>query len=894
MKGHRNSFVILLSLLLVFVLALAACDSSEPAEEAPAEEPAPAEQPAEEAVPEEPAGETTEEEAIEEPAAEESGEAMADVSCAEPVKVGLISDETGPLAIYGAHILRAFPLGMEYAAGAEATDNGDYTSTMLGDCEIQIYVRDDQSTPENTATVARELIEDVGVNVLVGTVSSGATATLQELARENKIPLIVAPAAANDITGVNFNEYTFRTSRNNYQDAVNLCEYLVEEFDTFVQIAPDYSFGYGGAEAFRDACTLFGGEFVSDDIFAPADTTEFTPYMEEIIDSGADSFLVTWAGGGFVPMMQAATDLGVFDEMSMGASFVDNVVMPAFFSNNIGNTSGILYHYTAPDNAVNDWLVEQTMSRFGVPPDLFDADGMNAALLLTEALKATGGDASADAMIDAMEGIEFEGPKGTINIRPEDHVAIQDMYIVTLTNLDDPEFKFFDIVETNRPNVPCLLPEGLQDRCGDLPVGSLTDISQTEAPAAEEEEMADEMGTAVCEEPVKVGLITDVTGALSIYGTHILRGFPYGLEYAAEAPGEQVSDEQWNFQVDDCTVEVYIRDDQSTPENTATVARELIEVEDIDVLVGTVSSGATATLQELARENEIPLIVAPAAANDITGINFNEYTFRTSRNNYQDAVNLCEYLVEDYNTFVQIAPDYSFGYGGAAAFRDACTLFGGEFVADDIFAPADTTEFTPYMEQMLDSGAESFLVTWAGGGFVPMMQAATDLGVFDEMSMGSSFVDNVVMPVFFGNNIGTTSGILYHYTAADNKVNDWLVAKTMENDGVPPDLFDADAMNAALLLGNALRATGGDASADALISAMEGMEFEGPKGTIYIRPEDHVAIQDMYIVTLTNLDDPEFKFFDYVETNRPDVPCLLPEELQDRCGDLPVGSLSGE
>ncbi len=75
---------------------------------------------------------------------------------------------------------------------------------------------------------------------------------------------------------------------------------------------------------------------------------------------------------------------------------------------------------------------------------------------------------------------------------------------------------------------------------------------------------------------------------------------------------------------------------------------------------------------------------------------------------------------------------------------------------------------------------------------------------------------------------------------------------------------------------------------------MEGMEFEGPKGTIYIRPEDHVAMQDMYIVTLLNVDDPEFKFFETVETTRPDVPCLLPEELQDRCGDLPVGSLSGE
>ena len=101
-------------------------------------------------------------------------------------------------------------------------------------------------------------------------------------------------------------------------------------------------------------------------------------------------------------------------------------------------------------------------------------------------------------------------------------------------------------------------------------------------------------------------------------------------------------------------------------------------------------------------------------------------------------------------------------------------------------------------------------------------------------------------------------------------------------------------MNAAILIATALRHTGGDASAAALIAAMEGVEFEGPKGTIYIRPEDHVAIQDMYIATLLNVTDPEAKFFELVEVNRPDVPCLLPEELQERCGDLPVGSLGGQ
>lgn len=413
----------------------------------------------------------------------------------------------------------------------------------------------------------------------------------------------------------------------------------------------------------------------------------------------------------------------------------------------------------------------------------------------------------------------------------------------------------------------------------------------TEEPAMTEEAMM---------EPIKVGLITDGSGPLAIYGAHILRSFNLGMEYMAGAPGSAgetftLEAGENTFEVDGHQIIVIVGDDQSNPENTGTIARELIEVQEVDVLVGTVSSGATATLQGVAAENNIPLIVAPAAANDLTGVTFNEYTFRTSRNNYQDAINLCEYLTTQYSTFVQIAPDYNFGWGGAAAFRDSCSLLGGEFVVDDIFAPLDTQDFTPYMEQILDSGAEAWIVTWAGGGFIPMMQAAVDVGVTDAMDLGSSFVDNVALPAFFANAIGTTSGILYHYTAPQNNaINDWLVEHTKARYGLPPDLFDADGMNAAIMLVEALRATGYDASAEALLPAMEGLEFEGPKGTIYIRPEDHVAIQDMYIVTLLNVDDPEAKFFEYVDTTRPEPPCLLPEEMRERCGDLPYGSLSGE
>jgi branched-chain amino acid transport system substrate-binding protein len=470
---------------LIAAISLAACQAQTTPE--PAQPPAPAQPtpvPAEPTpVPAQPTpvpAQPTPTAAAEAPPADTPEPSPAGLTCDQPVRVGLITDASGALAIYGQHILRSFMLGMEYAAGAPGSAGEVFTidqrtnTFQIEDCEIHVTVVDDASNPENTATLARELIEVERVDILVGTVSSGATAVLQGIALENQIPLIVAPAAANDITGVDFNEFTFRTSRNNYQDAINVCQYMTTQYDTYVQIAPDYSFGWGGAQAFRDACTFYGGEFVADDIFAPAATTDFTPYLEQILDSGAEAWIVTWAGGGFIPMMQGARDLGVADEMVMGTAYIDNVLMPAFFATAVGQTSGILYHYTAPDNPINDWMVEQTMARHNTPPDLFDADGFNAAIFLVEALRATGGDTDGRTMIQAMEGMTFEGPKGTIYIRPEDHVAIQDMYIVHLLNVDDPEFRYYELVDTTRPEPPCLLPEGLQNRCGNLPVGSLS------------------------------------------------------------------------------------------------------------------------------------------------------------------------------------------------------------------------------------------------------------------------------------------------------------------------------------------------------------------------------------------------------------------------------------
>src|SRR5699024_8542177 len=94
-----------------------------------------------------------------------------------------------------------------------------------------------------------------------------------------------------------------------------------------------------------------------------------------------------------------------------------------------------------PDNEINDWLVEQHTERFdGEVPDLFTPGGMTAAIAIVEALEQSGGDPDANKLIDIMEGMSFETPKGTMTFREEDHQALQTLYSITLEEQEGVDY----------------------------------------------------------------------------------------------------------------------------------------------------------------------------------------------------------------------------------------------------------------------------------------------------------------------------------------------------------------------------------------------------------------------------------------------------------------------
>lgn len=378
----------------------------------------------------------------------------------EPIRIGLLTDTSGALTIYGVELQNGFELGMEYATGG--------TMEIAGR-PVEILVRDNGSDPDTAASQARELIEREGVEILVGTASSGVTVQLQSIAADFDVILMAGPAASPAITGAAFHPNTFRVCRNSYHDFLAFASYAQENLGTnFIQLAADYEFGRASAAAAQAVLEGAGISFPQETIFAPLETTDFTPYLQQVIDSGADAVIVSWAGDTTVTLFQQIDELNVGESVPLVAAFNSNDIIATQDPSTIGTVSWMIYHYSFPDNEVNDWLVENHIARYEDVPDLFTECAFATAQAVVAALETTEGDTLPEALIPALEGLEFEGPKGTYLIRPGDHQALVPMYIARLISLDDPDFLFYELLETvDALSIlpPCELTGDYADRC---------------------------------------------------------------------------------------------------------------------------------------------------------------------------------------------------------------------------------------------------------------------------------------------------------------------------------------------------------------------------------------------------------------------------------------------
>lgn len=373
------------------------------------------------------------------------------VKAQEPLVVGLLSDQSGALALYGGELEAGFKIGLLYANNVDLADfdsiDDALASLSIGGRPLRLIVKDTQSNPDVGASEARNLIEVDGAEILVGAPSSGVTLGLQQVALDNDVLLFVAPGASPAITQANFNPNTFRVCRNTAQDSLALASFATEGLGKkWVILAADYDFGRSSAAIFEATLKVFGVEFVQDTIFAPLETTDFTPYLQQVLDSGAEAMLPIWAGDTSVALFQQIAELGVNTSLNVVGAFNSNDIVRVSDPSNIGNVSWIVYHYSFPSTPANDYLIEGYAKFYNDVPDLFSECAFATAQALTAAVSASDGDTLPESLIPLLEGFIFEGPKGVYGIRPSDHQVLVPMYVARLDNLDNPEQRFYELL----------------------------------------------------------------------------------------------------------------------------------------------------------------------------------------------------------------------------------------------------------------------------------------------------------------------------------------------------------------------------------------------------------------------------------------------------------------
>jgi branched-chain amino acid transport system substrate-binding protein len=366
-----------------------------------------------------------------------AGTLAAGTVAAQDLKVALIAGKTGVLEAYAKETETGFMMGLEYLTGGKMEINGR---------KLKVIVKDDQSKPDLSRAMLAEAYGDDKADIAVGTTYSGSAIAMLPVAKEYKKILIIEPAVADAITGDKWNRYIFRTARNSMQDAMAAASTLKGGSVAF--LAQDYAFGKDAVKAGREALAATGSKaVVVHEEYAPQTTTDFTAQAQRIFNVLKDKpqprlLQIVWAGPN--PMNKLADmkpeRYGII--LSPGGNILP--VMKTW-KNFAGTQGTIYYYYDFPKNKMNDWLVAEHTKRFKAPPDMFTAGGFAAASAVHTALtKAKSTDT--EKLITAMEGMDFETPKGKMTFRKEDHQALQSMYHFRIKKDQKSEWDLLELV----------------------------------------------------------------------------------------------------------------------------------------------------------------------------------------------------------------------------------------------------------------------------------------------------------------------------------------------------------------------------------------------------------------------------------------------------------------
>ena len=318
---------------------------------------------------------------------------------AGPIKIGLLTVKTGPLAQGG--------IQMEQGTRLFLKDSGD----KLAGRATELIVADTGGNPAGAKTKAQELIERDNVDMIFGPLAAFELLAISDYVASKKVP-ILSLAAAEDMTQRKPNPYFVRASATAAQAMQPLGEYVAKElkYKTAMTIVEDFAFGYEQMGGFQRVFEDAGGR-VKAKLWPPIVTPDYTPYLAQL--SGADVIVQGFAGSNPLKFMKQYKDTGLTLPVIGGETAGDDALLKSFGDEAVGMITASPYTVDL-DTPSNQQFVAGMLREYENLPGLYAAGLYNNGMVADAALQKTGGQADdRDALIKALRAVALtDTPRG--------------------------------------------------------------------------------------------------------------------------------------------------------------------------------------------------------------------------------------------------------------------------------------------------------------------------------------------------------------------------------------------------------------------------------------------------------------------------------------------------
>lgn len=336
--------------------------------------------------------------------------------------------------------------------------------------------------------------------------------------------------------------------------------------------------------------------------------------------------------------------------------------------------------------------------------------------------------------------------------------------------------------------------------------------------------------------------------------------------------GADLAVKQINEADNDVQMEVVHKDTESSADTGVDRAREAIQQDDVDVLLGFGSSSVAQAVSEFANQQNRLAVATIAQTPTITGEACNEMTFRTASNLDQltTALAITTNEMTDGTRVAGILPDYTFGRETWNVYKREMQNRANAEIVNETFPSFGKGDYQNEIQETLNADPDIVYTSMWAGDLITFVQQANSYDFFDqvpEFVAGSGAITDVSRSL--GSSMQEMIAVdRYFFQYPDTENNQQFVdAWRSEYDEIPVNVGQETYAGVYGLL-EASKAAGGS-SVDDLASGLEGLEWQAPEGTKKMRAADHQVIDDsIWTGRVGPVDDLDFYGF----TNMSPVP----------------------